>query len=741
MARCVDRHGPSVRASAHALLTAAIVACCALISQSPAAALAAKSTTTSASAPSSEAPSSAHSRRAEREAGVESAPAPPVASPLPAPPETPSGARSHRAPPNGVALPAPAPVSAPGASGRRAGAGGDPSPAPARAHERTSSARGGATGGHGGATGARGSSEPSEGVAAAGVAGDGESTQSVEALARTKKGAGGKSGGGKKQKEKTERTKAKGKAKETETEGESAAPGETGTGKQGGVGSAAATGNGDSPAAQAQPASATVGPALAGSIAAPLASASNGTGEVSIDAAAPVSRSATHDDVGAPRKQRRARRAKRDGIAATALGSVFAPAALSPVSSTLSDAAPARAARPTNSAAKRTHAASTQPALVKTITKIVGVVPAPVRILIGALIALALALGLRSLLASIGTRRLVRQRGELLEDVGLLQAALLPEPPARLGPVGTSVAYRPADGPGAGGDFYDAFALADGRLAVIVGDVSGHGREALPHTALVRFTVRAYLEAGLSPADALRTAGAVLERQLAGSFATVIAAIYHPRERTLTYASAGHPPPIVLGAPAPDGSLKPLATVTACSAPPIGAGMRTGTRETVITVPGAARLCFHTDGVTEARIGAELFGAARLARTLAALEPSAGAAALLDSVAAQSDARPDDMAACLLHVHAGAGAGAPAISRERVELDEESLARGRVERFLRDSGFEPARAAAIADAARAELTRAGGATLELRFDGGAPSASVRAENLIQAKPLAVATAS
>jgi serine phosphatase RsbU (regulator of sigma subunit) len=136
---------------------------------------------------------------------------------------------------------------------------------------------------------------------------------------------------------------------------------------------------------------------------------------------------------------------------------------------------------------------------VTTITRIVGVVPTGVRILIGVLLALALAMGVRSRLVALRSRRLERQRGELLEDVGLLQAALLPLPPARLGPVATSAAYRPADGPVAGGDFYDVFALEDGQLAVIVGDVSGHGRQALPHTALIRFTLRAYLEAGLSP--------------------------------------------------------------------------------------------------------------------------------------------------------------------------------------------------------------------------------------------------
>jgi hypothetical protein len=357
---------------------------------------------------------------------------------------------------------------------------------------------------------------------------------------------------------------------------------------------------------------------------------------------------------------------------------------------------------------------------VTTITRIVGVVPTLVWALIGGLLALALALAVGSRLAALRARRLEQQRGELLADVGLLQAALLPVPPARLGPVGTSAAYRPADGPGAGGDFYDLFALDDGRLAVILGDVSGHGRQALPHTALVRFTLRAYLEAGLSPRSAVQTAGAVLERQLGESFATVAAATYHPRDRILTYACAGHPPPIVLGSRA-------IEPITVCSSPPIGAGARTGTRQTVIAVPGRSQICFHTDGVTEARVGAELFGEQRLARALAELGPRATAAGLLDRVAAQTDSRPDDMAACLLGVEGNEDA--PAVLVEELELDREQAASDRVEPFLLVCGMTRGEVVELVRSARLVAERSGAALLELRFTDGAPEATLRRDNV------------
>ncbi len=347
----------------------------------------------------------------------------------------------------------------------------------------------------------------------------------------------------------------------------------------------------------------------------------------------------------------------------------------------------------------------------------------PLRILLGVLLALAVALGLRSRVVALRARRLERQRAQLLEDVGLLQAALLPVPPARLGPVGTSAAYRPADGPGAGGDFYDVFALADGRLAVIVGDVSGHGRQALPHTALVRFTLRAYLEAGLSPRSAVQTAGAVLERQLGDSFATVVAATYQPRDRVLVYACAGHPPPVVLGA-------QSLALVTLCSSPPIGVGMRTGTRQTTVSLPGSSQVCFHTDGVTDARVGDELFGEQRLVYTLAELGSGgsgATASALLDRVAAETDVRPDDMAACVLCVEGGAGA--PTVLVEELELDREAAAGARTGQFLLACGVPAGEIPELVCSARAAAGRAGTVLLELRLGDGPPVVALQRDNV------------
>jgi hypothetical protein len=362
---------------------------------------------------------------------------------------------------------------------------------------------------------------------------------------------------------------------------------------------------------------------------------------------------------------------------------------------------------------------------VTTVTKIINVVPPAIRFIIGGLIALALALAASSRLSAVRARRLARQRAELLDDVGLLQAALLPALPGRVGPVGTSAAYRPASGPAAGGDFYDLFALGDGQLAVIVGDVSGHGRRALPHTALLRFTLRAYLEAGLSPRSALQTAAPVLERQLGDSLATVVLATYNPRERTLVYACAGHPPPLVIGTAA----VKPI---TACSAPPIGAGAATGTRQSTISIPGGSLICFYTDGVVEARVQGRLLGAPRLGELITELGQDASAAALLDSVEAETELRPDDMAACLLRVEGDEQR--PAIQVEELELDGREAARGRAGRFLLAGGVDPIDIENVLASVRASVARHGRVLLALHLGEGEPRVSLHPQNVTTLEP-------
>jgi serine phosphatase RsbU (regulator of sigma subunit) len=415
------------------------------------------------------------------------------------------------------------------------------------------------------------------------------------------------------------------------------------------------------------------------------------------------------------------RAARRRGARSAALigGTPAPPAAL---------VGPTVAAKPGVRAPKRASKAPAQTApaqLATTVTRIINVIPTAVQIALGALIALALALGTSSRLASIRARRLARQRRQLLEDVGLLQAALLPPVPARLGPVGTSSAYRPASGPGAGGDFYDVFALGDGQVAVIVGDVSGHGRSALPQTTLVRFTLRAYLEAGMSPRSALQMAAPVLERQLGDSFATVVLATYHPRDRTLVYACAGHPAPMVIGT-------QPIVPVTACSAPPIGAGHPTGTRQTVVSLPGESLVCFYTDGVLDSRVGGELFGARRLRGALAGLGGDADASTLLDRVAEGTDQRPDDMAACLLRIE-GDRSG-PTVQAEEVELDRDELARNRVERLLLARGFEVQEIEQVLASARRAIAREGSVVLELHLGEQRPEVALRPQNVAFFEP-------
>lgn len=359
------------------------------------------------------------------------------------------------------------------------------------------------------------------------------------------------------------------------------------------------------------------------------------------------------------------------------------------------------------------------PPVTQTVREIVEVVPGPLKAALAGLALVALLFAFHSLVASSRARRLARQREELLDEVGLLQAALLPAVPQRLGDLVSTVAYRPADGPAAGGDFYDAFAFDGGRVGVIVGDVSGHGREALARTALMRYTLRAYLDAGLEPRAALKVAGSVLDDDLGADFATVVVAVYDPEAGTLTYAGAGHPPPILLGPPAHD-------PVTACSSPPIGAGATTGLRQTTLALPQGSIACFFTDGMTDARVGDRLLGRERLAELLEELGPEATAPALLERVADVCDRTPDDMAACILHAN---GSGSGRLRVEELEVSRKDLQGTAVVRFLEECGIPAAEVPELLRTACDTARQSGSAVVRVRLGDWRPGVDVLPGNV------------
>jgi serine phosphatase RsbU (regulator of sigma subunit) len=344
------------------------------------------------------------------------------------------------------------------------------------------------------------------------------------------------------------------------------------------------------------------------------------------------------------------------------------------------------------------------------ISRIEEVIPGPIWALIGLLALLAGGFALRSRLVSRRARRLEKQREELLGDVGLLQRALLPDVPGDLKGIDVSVAYRPAEGPAAGGDFYDVFELDDHRTAIIVGDVCGHGRQALAVTALMRYTLRAYLGAGFEPRIALQVAGRTIEGDPDSELTTVVLAVYDSRAGTLTYACAGHEPPIVLGPAAHD-------PVTVSSAPPIGGFMATGHRQTTVPLPPGAAACFFTDGLVEARLGEKMMGRERLTELVTELAPGEGAQLLLERLAAAADRAPDDMAACLVRARDEA-VDAGVVRVEELETDAEELKDGdRVMQFLLACGIPEASARETLDAARVRGSEFEGALLRVHASG------------------------
>jgi hypothetical protein len=406
------------------------------------------------------------------------------------------------------------------------------------------------------------------------------------------------------------------------------------------------------------------------------------------------------------------------------------PIATAPVAG----AAPATAAPPRKRSpadqgtSARPKRDDTLPATVtRTVRDIVEVVPPWARALMLALAALFALAMLFVAAAARRTRRLDRQRTALQEQVGVLQAALLPDVPPALGALEVSVAYRPAAGLAAGGDFYDAFPLEGGRVGLLVGDVSGHGRASLAPATFIRHMVRSYLEAGLPPRVALQVAGKVVDEHRSDEFATVIAAVHDPSAGTLSYAAAGHPPPIVTG----PGAYRPL---TAASSPPLGVGSATGLRQTTLPLSRGMTVCFFTDGLVEARRGGSVYGTPRLERAVGELGQDASAQELLDRVAAETDQFADDVAACLVRATASSTVAATAV--EEIEVTSAELRDDRLRRFLTACELDARDIARAVEAVTPRVAAGRSCVIRVSIAGGAARVDVMSPRRFAEMPVA-----
>ncbi len=200
-----------------------------------------------------------------------------------------------------------------------------------------------------------------------------------------------------------------------------------------------------------------------------------------------------------------------------------------------------------------------------------------------------------------------------------LQAALLPGVPDRED-VEVGLLYRSSEQYGkVGGDFYDFIELDRSHIAVIVGDVCGKGLEAATYTAMVKYTLRAYLGEGLLPGDCLTRLNEALLGQLpAEKFITAGLAIIDTASELVTYSSAGHPRPCICQ----DGAASILNTPQAV---PLGVLPGQKYLSSQISVAHVCSIFMYSDGLIEARPeGGEPFGEKRLTASLAGrcCEPS-----------------------------------------------------------------------------------------------------------------------
>src|SRR6266487_2864641 len=130
-----------------------------------------------------------------------------------------------------------------------------------------------------------------------------------------------------------------------------------------------------------------------------------------------------------------------------------------------------------------------------------------------------------------------------------LQQAIMPpdEQPVEAAGIDVAVRYRPVgQGHLVGGDWYDALLLPGQDVLLVVGDVAGHGIDAVTGMVALRNSLRALAITGAGPAELLRMLNGVVCDITPGVVGTVVCGLYNPETRVLRWARAGHLPPVLV---------------------------------------------------------------------------------------------------------------------------------------------------------------------------------------------------
>jgi serine phosphatase RsbU (regulator of sigma subunit) len=214
---------------------------------------------------------------------------------------------------------------------------------------------------------------------------------------------------------------------------------------------------------------------------------------------------------------------------------------------------------------------------------------------------LAEELGIRAALSLDNARQYTRERTAALA----LQRNLLPSHLTGGAAVDVASHYLPSDvHDRVGGDWFDAIPLPGGRVALVVGDVTGHGINAAATMGRLRTAVRTLAYLGLPPDDLLTHLDDLVVRlaeEDAGpdrfpdaAGATCVYAVYDPATRRCTLAAAGHPPPAII---APSGEVTFLRPP---SGTPIGLGL-SSYRSLDLELAEGSLIALYTDGLIETR--------------------------------------------------------------------------------------------------------------------------------------------